>query len=322
MSTLPKISIVTPSFNQGHFIEQTINSVLDQDYPNLEYIVIDGGSTDDTVEILRRYSNHLKLWVSEKDRGQSHAINKGLKHCTGQVFNWLNSDDFLQPEALQTIGEEYQKEPFTALCCKTNVLDNVSFSHVRKPSFIGKTKEDTIANFNINQEGTWLALDAVKMAGGVNEDFHYCMDLDLWFRVLLKNPFNSFRSSDSIVSNFRRHPDAKSTVETKNKIGASGFLTEELQLFNKMLPDGANWDYFDILDVKPLNSIGENVLFNVNNEIRETITEKYLFHLLSKYYDIGNYDKAKNISAKLKLSSNNVNWRSLLYLKRKLWFTR
>ena len=88
----PKISIVTPSFNQGQYIEQTIRSVLLQNYPNLEYIIFDGGSTDETVSIIKKYEPWLTYWVSEPDRGQSHAINKGLKKCTGNYFNWINSD--------------------------------------------------------------------------------------------------------------------------------------------------------------------------------------------------------------------------------------
>src|SRR5579885_3553995 len=92
-SPWPRISIVTPSYNQGQFIEETIRSVLLQGYPDLEYIVIDGGSTDQSVEIIRKYERWLTYWVSEKDRGQAHAINKGFSSVTGELFNWINSDD-------------------------------------------------------------------------------------------------------------------------------------------------------------------------------------------------------------------------------------
>src|SRR5262245_16909311 len=100
----PSISIVTPSYNQGQFIEETIRSVLLQGYPNLEYIIIDGGSKDQTVDIIHKYEPWLTYWVSRKDRGQAHAINDGLRRASGTIFNWINSDDVLAPNALATIA--------------------------------------------------------------------------------------------------------------------------------------------------------------------------------------------------------------------------
>jgi glycosyltransferase involved in cell wall biosynthesis len=111
MTTYPKISIVTPSFNQGRFIEKTILSVIEQDYPNLEYIIIDGGSTDESVEVIKKYDQHLAYWVSEPDRGQSHAINKGFERATGEIFGWLNSDDWYHPGALKAVAEAFAANP-------------------------------------------------------------------------------------------------------------------------------------------------------------------------------------------------------------------
>ena len=105
--SLPRITIVTPSFNQGQYLEQTLRSVLDQGYPNLEYIVVDGGSTDDSVDILNRYADRLAWWVSEKDAGQSDAINKGFARASGDVYGYINSDDFLYPGALEAVGKAY-----------------------------------------------------------------------------------------------------------------------------------------------------------------------------------------------------------------------
>lgn len=107
---LPKISIVTPPYIQGAFIERTIQSVLNQDYQNLEYIIIDGGSTDGSVEIIRKYSDKLAYWVSEKDKGQTHAINKGFHHATGEIAAWLNSDDEYCPGALKTVAKTFMSE--------------------------------------------------------------------------------------------------------------------------------------------------------------------------------------------------------------------
>jgi len=108
---LPRITIVTPSFDQAKYLPETIESVLKQDYPNLEYIIIDGGSTDGSVDVIKRYERHLSYWVSEKDSGQSEAINKGFKKATGEFFNWINSDDVLFPGALHRIAEAFAKNP-------------------------------------------------------------------------------------------------------------------------------------------------------------------------------------------------------------------
>src|SRR5688572_6274864 len=117
-----KISIVTPSFNQGQFIEETVLSVLNQNYPNLEYIVIDGGSTDQTVEVIRRYEDRLAYWASEKDRGQVHAINKGLAKSTGDIFAFINSDDVYLPETFAAVAEYFDAHPEAEWVCGDTIM--------------------------------------------------------------------------------------------------------------------------------------------------------------------------------------------------------
>ncbi|WP_338441304.1 glycosyltransferase family 2 protein [Synechococcus elongatus IITB4] len=132
---LPRISIVTPSFNQAQFIEETINSVLSQNYPNLEYIIIDGGSTDGSIDILRRYEHHLSLLVIEPDKGSADAINKGLRIAKGEWFNWLNSDDILMPGALFQLADHAQRWPNKQWIsgCKVNLDSSGKFVSSQAP---------------------------------------------------------------------------------------------------------------------------------------------------------------------------------------------
>src|SRR5262245_19170175 len=111
MQYYPRISVITPSFNQAEFIETTILSILQQNYPNLEYLVIDGGSSDGSIEIIQKYQRHLAYWVSEKDRGQAHAINKGLQRATGELIAFLNSDDFYLEDTLARVADRYMRHP-------------------------------------------------------------------------------------------------------------------------------------------------------------------------------------------------------------------
>ena len=123
----PKISIVTPSFNQGRFLEETILSVLNQNYDNLEYIIIDGGSSDETVDIIRRYEDRLAYWVSEKDRGQVHAINKGLERATGDIFAYLNSDDIYLAGAFNAVVGYFRDHPESDWICGDTLMFGEGF---------------------------------------------------------------------------------------------------------------------------------------------------------------------------------------------------
>ena len=145
---LPKISIITPSFNQGQFIEETIRSVLLQGYSNLEYIIIDGGSTDDTLEIIEKYSDFITYWISEPDEGQSHAINKGLAKATGEVFNWLNSDDYYLPNALLSLGQYFADHKDTNIFCGQLKSENSSkkINNIGGLT-VGKTVESSLASW-------------------------------------------------------------------------------------------------------------------------------------------------------------------------------
>src|SRR6266540_5681455 len=115
LSNLPKVSVITPSFNQGQFLEASIRSVLEQDYPNIEYIVVDGGSKDESVEVIKKYQDHLTWWVSEKDKGHADALNKGFSHATGEILAWLNSDDIYFPNAVSEAVSVIKAHPHVGM---------------------------------------------------------------------------------------------------------------------------------------------------------------------------------------------------------------
>ena len=119
MSKSPKITLVTPCFNSAKYIEQTILSIIKQDYENLEYIIIDGGSTDGTVEIIQKYEDKIAYWVSEPDNGQSEAINKGIAKATGDIFNWVNADDYLESNALSQVAKAFSTNEIDSFCTNT-----------------------------------------------------------------------------------------------------------------------------------------------------------------------------------------------------------
>lgn len=210
---LPKISIVTPSYNQGQFIEKTICSVLDQNYPNLEYVVIDGGSTDESVEIIKKYEKHLTYWVSEPDRGQSHAINKGLAHCTGDVFSWLNSDDYLEKNALFSVAETWKEKPdASAWVGATYRLHATGYMHyISYPN--GLWAEHfclTIPSCCLYQPSCFMNMKYVQQLGGVDESLIYSMDVDLYLKLFKKG---SFHPGNGIWSTALAHPHAKTVCE-------------------------------------------------------------------------------------------------------------
>jgi glycosyltransferase involved in cell wall biosynthesis len=181
----PRISIVTPSLNQGLFIEETIRSVLLQGYPDLEYIVIDGGSTDDSVEIIKKYERWLTFWVSERDRGQSHAVNKGFSKASGEIYSWLNSDDYLMPNALRNIALAYESFGDSGAWCG-GCLRVDSNDKVLRKTWPNRLAPEAIADWprnNYAQSACFFSKDAWHKCGPLDEELCYVMDLDLWIKI-------------------------------------------------------------------------------------------------------------------------------------------
>lgn len=206
----PRITIVTPSFNQGQFIEETIRSILLQGCPDIEYFVLDGGSTDNTVEIIKKYSPWITFWVSEPDRGQSSAINRGLRMGTGQYATWINSDDMLCKNAFSNqllSGGTSQNVVFIGDCAHIDADAHTLFTHRGRVGSI----EDLIrvrsvwrSGGSIDQPAVLFPLELILRVGGLNEKNHYTMDYELWGEFLLAGarfqyteiPFGFFRWHD------------------------------------------------------------------------------------------------------------------------------
>ena len=181
----PKISIVTPSYNQGKFIEETLRSVLLQDYPNLEYIIMDGGSTDDSVEIIKKYEKWLTDWVSEPDRGQSHAINKGFSKASGEIYSWLNSDDYLMQNALRNVALAYNSSREGGAWCGGCLRVDPNGKVLRK-IWPNRLEPEAIADWpknNYAQSACFFSKEAWHKCGPLDEDLCYVMDLDLWIKI-------------------------------------------------------------------------------------------------------------------------------------------
>ena len=182
----PKVSIVTPSYNQAQFIERTIQSVLNQDYPNIEYLIIDGGSTDGSVEIIRKYEHRLAYWVSEPDRGQSHAMNKGFKRATGNILAWINSDDEYTHGAISNVVRAFSQYPDVGMihgnCDVIDEYDNVK-KHIESHEC---DLEQIIRGNIIAQPSAFFKKEVIEEVGLLDETLDYAMDYDLWLKICSK----------------------------------------------------------------------------------------------------------------------------------------
>ena len=208
---LSRISIVTPSYNQGPFLEETIRSVLLQGHPDLEYIIIDGGSSDESVAIIRKYEKWLAYWVSEKDAGQAAAIRKGLDRVTGSICAYLNSDDIYMPNALGRVAARFASQPEPDVVYgnlyRIDPQDRVIEEHRNTPfSRWGYL----YGGFFLHQPATFWKTKTVRAVGGVNPDFRFDMDNDLFMRLALSRA--RFAFVRNFVAGFRVHPTSKSST--------------------------------------------------------------------------------------------------------------
>jgi glycosyltransferase involved in cell wall biosynthesis len=207
---MPLVSIVTPSFNQARFLETTIRSVLEQSYPNLEYIIVDGGSTDGSREIIERYADRLAWWVSERDQGQTDAINKGFARARGEILAWLNSDDTYQPQAIADAVAFLQARPEVGMVYgDANLIDESGLVIGKFPARQTDYRRLKRGYVHIPQQAAFFRASIWRQVGPLDPTFYFAMDYDLWVRIAR---LALVQYEPRWWANFRLHDTGKSVV--------------------------------------------------------------------------------------------------------------
>lgn len=211
MTVFPRITVVTPSFNQAKYIRETIESVLRQRYPNLEYFVVDGGSTDGSVDIIREYESAIDWWVSEPDEGQSDALRKGFARATGDLIGWLNSDDVYFPEALLRVGRAYQKNPRASIYAGGHAIGGLNDGPIARVVIPSSTRTwlHKYGILAIGQQSSLYSRRIYEQIGGIDRRLHIRMDADLWYRLLRCQPIAE--TFDGMVGFIRWHDETKTS---------------------------------------------------------------------------------------------------------------
>lgn len=228
----PLVSIITPSYQQGKYIQETIESVLNQDYINIEHIVIDGGSTDNTLDILKSYS-HLGdrfYWVSEKDRGQSHAVNKGIHMAKGDIIGWLNSDDTYLPQAVsKAVKTLVEHKEWGMVYGRANYTDE--HSRVIGPYPVEPFSHQRLyETCYICQPAAFIRKHVLDAVGGIDENFHFCMDYDLWMRISKNYEFGYIPQN---LATSRMHSESK-TMTLYHRLGLPEIIRASIKNYGSV----------------------------------------------------------------------------------------
>jgi glycosyltransferase involved in cell wall biosynthesis len=230
-SPWPRVTIVTPSYNQGQYLEETMRSVLLQGYPNLEYIIVDGGSTDESVEIVKKYERWLAGWVSEKDQGQADAINKGWQRSSGDVLAWLNSDDTYLPGALAVVGTVFRDDKDGVVL--SGAGRTVDITGTKVVSVVGPSElnpYEIMASYGKipNQPSVFIRKRVTREIGFLDIRLQHVMDWEFWIRIGLHYRPEQLKRTDEILSNFRDWPDTKTNTGLMAPVDEIRYVLEKV----------------------------------------------------------------------------------------------
>jgi glycosyltransferase involved in cell wall biosynthesis len=204
------VSIITPSFNQSSYLEQTLLSVLGQDYPHIEYIVVDGGSTDASVGIIKKYEEKLAYWASEKDNGQADAINKGFARATGGIVAWLNSDDYYLPGTIRAAVNVLEEHPEIVLVYGNMLAVDEQGTTFNRLNYRQLTLDDLLCFQIIGQPAVFFRRSILERTGGLDPTFHFLLDHHLWIRLA---QHGRILHADQVWAAARYHPEAKNRAK-------------------------------------------------------------------------------------------------------------
>lgn len=287
-----KISIITPSYNQADYIEETIQSVLNQGYHDLEYIIIDGGSNDGSKEIIKKYDQQLAYWVSEPDQGQTDAINKGFRKATGDIVAWLNSDDIYPEGTLHHVAKAFHEKP------EANLIygDVMNFSSEGKEHVFSNPLFDPITFISkvaIHQPSVFWKRQLFDEIGMLDESFYYLMDYDLWMRIFYSYPTHKINQT---LSRFRIHSEAKTADNPK------GLYMDYRKVVSRFFNSFKDKGFAQTLQSISIYENPDDVAYPINIEkwveMAPTLLQHYIFQCALQEYTFGNIGKANQLFAK------------------------
>lgn len=279
------VSIITPSYNQAKYLEQTITSVLEQSYPSIEYIVVDGKSKDNSIDIIKKYADKLAYWVSEKDKGQADAINKGFSRATGEIIAWLNSDDYYLPGAVQAVVKVFEENPDIVLVYGNMLAVNEHGVTFNTMNYRQLTLKDLLCFNIIGQPAVFMRRSALQQTSGLDATFHFLLDHLLWIQIAkqgkilhvnqtwaaaryhaeAKNVSKAAefgREAFRILETIAQDKDlAKALLSVDRRAHASAFRVDARYLLDGGYPAKALQQWFRALFIHPPTALGRMNIF-------------------------------------------------------------